>query len=156
MTEGSGSGGLTRRHAVSGAVGGIAVVGVLPLLASCSASNGASDSNGSGGGGSAGGAAPAQAGTKLGSVADVPVGGGKVFADEEVVVTQPTQGVYKAFSAVCTHAGCVVNRVADGSIICPCHLSRFSVADGSVQGGPAPRPLPEVKVDVKGGQASVA
>ncbi len=154
MTEESGPGeGVTRRRAVGGVVAGVAVTGALPLLAAC----GSSDGSGSGsGGGSADGSGPAATGTKLGSVADVPVGGGKVFPAEKVVVTQPSQGVYKGFSAVCTHAGCLVNRVADGTITCPCHLSQFSVSDGSVQGGPAPEPLPPVKVDVKGGQASVA
>ncbi len=92
-----------------------------------------------------------QTGTLLGMAADVPVGGGKVFTAAKVVVTQPTKGKFNAFSAVCTHVGCVCNQVADGTINCPCHGSKFAIADGSVAGGPAPTPLPGVAVAVKDG-----
>jgi Rieske Fe-S protein len=88
----------------------------------------------------------------LAAVSDIPVGGGKVFASQKVVVTQPKKGTIKAFSAVCTHAGCTVNAVSGGTINCPCHGSQFNVADGSVAGGPAPAPLPSLKVNVEGGQ----
>ena len=54
------------------------------------------------------------------------MGGGKVFADDKVVVTQPEKGEFKAFSAVCTHAGCLVSGVKDSVITCDCHGSRFS------------------------------
>ncbi|GAA0465460.1 Rieske (2Fe-2S) protein [Streptomyces sp. NPDC046215] len=87
----------------------------------------------------------------LASAADIPKGGGKVFADRKVVVTQPSEGEFKAFSAVCTHTGCLVKEVSGGTVNCPCHGSRFSVADGSVQAGPAQRPLPEERVTVEGG-----
>ena len=147
------SGGPSRRHVVTGA----AAAGVtLPLLAACGGSGGSDASGGGSGAGSSSGSSAPQQGTRLGSVADVPVGGGQVFPDEKVVVTQPTAGVYQGFSATCTHAGCLVNSVSDGTITCPCHLSKFSVQDGSVQSGPAPRPLPEVKVTVKGGVATIA
>ncbi len=76
----------------------------------------------------------------------VPVGGGVVLEAERLVVTQPQQGVFKAFSAVCTHQGCIVTSVADGVIECGCHGSRFRAADGSVAGGPANRPLREIAV----------
>ncbi|KJK59090.1 hypothetical protein UK12_06535 [Saccharothrix sp. ST-888] len=91
----------------------------------------------------------------VGPAADVPVGGGTVYREKKIVVTQPTAGQYKAFSAVCTHAGCVVDKVANGQIQCPCHSSRFAVADGAVQDGPAPSPLPEYKVTVQGGSLEV-
>ena len=81
---------------------------------------------------------------------DVPVGGGTIIADRKIVVTQPTAGQFKAFSAVCTHRGCTVAAVSDGLIRCPCHGSQFSIADGSVQGGPAPAPLAAVPVTVSG------
>jgi Rieske Fe-S protein len=87
--------------------------------------------------------------------ADVPVGGGVVLADQKVVVTQPTAGTYKAFSAVCTHQGCVVASVANGTIVCPCHGSKYSAADGSVQAGPAPAPLKSLAVTVNGSDLSV-
>src|SRR5438445_330336 len=74
---------------------------------------------------------------EVGATADVPVGGGKVFADKQVVVTQPAQGTFAAFSAVCTHQGCTVDSVANGTINCPCHGSKFKIADGSVATGPA-------------------
>lgn len=136
--------GVTRRHALTGA----ATVGVgLPLLAACASGSSTAD---------AGSAAPSPSSGPLGPTSDVPVGGGKVYPDQKVVVTQPTQGTFKGYSAVCTHQGCLVSRVEGGTIDCPCHLSRFSVEDGSVQSGPAPRPLPEVEVTVTGGQVSLA
>lgn len=84
------------------------------------------------------------------ATADVPVGGGVILADQEIVVTQPAAGEFKAFSAICTHQSCLVTSVADGTIDCSCHGSRFDVADGSVAGGPAPSPLAAVAVRVVG------
>jgi Rieske Fe-S protein len=78
------------------------------------------------------------------------VGGGVVIAAQKVVVTQPTAGEFKAFSATCTHMSCTVGSVSNGTINCPCHGSKFAVADGSVKQGPAGRPLPEVSVKVDG------
>lgn len=98
----------------------------------------------------------ASAGEELGRTGDIPVGGGKVFTDRKVVVTQPAKGDFKAFSAVCTHMGCTVNKVADGTIDCPCHASRFRIADGSVAGGPAPEPLPEKQITVDGDSIRLA
>ncbi|MGW6273552.1 MULTISPECIES: Rieske (2Fe-2S) protein [unclassified Streptomyces] len=93
---------------------------------------------------------PPPAADELAKTSDIPVGGGKVFKDEKVVVTQPRKGDFKAFSAVCTHSGCTVAEVADGTINCACHGSKYRVADASVAGGPAPRPLPPRKIDVTG------
>ncbi|MFI1766518.1 Rieske (2Fe-2S) protein [Streptomyces sp. NPDC020800] len=89
-------------------------------------------------------------GKVLTSTNDVPEGGGKVFAAQKVVVTQPQKGQFKAFSAICTHMGCTVNRVADGTIDCPCHGSKYRITDGSVVHGPAPRPLPPKTIKVEG------
>ncbi len=100
------------------------------------------------------GAAPAQAG--LAPVADIPVGGGKVFADQGVVVTQPQPGTFAAFDATCPHQGCKVNEVTDGSISCPCHGSKFAVADGAPTSGPATSPLGSRKVAVQGDQIVLA
>jgi Rieske Fe-S protein len=80
------------------------------------------------------------AGTKLGPAADVPVGGGTVYESLEVVVTQPEAGRFDGLSAVCTHTGCIVNKVEAGLIECPCHGSRYHL-DGTVARGPAPRAL---------------
>ncbi|HET7304146.1 MAG TPA: Rieske (2Fe-2S) protein, partial [Segeticoccus sp.] len=89
------------------------------------------------------------------AAAEVPVGGGVISARDHVVVTQPQRGTYKGFSAVCTHQGCTVTNVADGTINCPCHGSRFSIVDGSVKQGPAPKPLPELPVKVAGDRITV-
>jgi|SRR5690606_39104847 len=88
--------------------------------------------------------------TRVASVADIPVGGGKVFKRHKIVVTQPIEGEFKAFSSQCTHGGCQVSDVSGGSINCRCHDSRFEISDGSVLGGPARRPLSPAKVAVKG------
>jgi Rieske Fe-S protein len=89
-------------------------------------------------------------------LADVPVGGGRVVAAEEVVVTQPERGRIMCFSAVCTHRGCVVSDVRGGTINCGCHGSRFSVADGTVVNGPASTALPTVPITVQDGVVRLA
>jgi Rieske Fe-S protein len=94
-------------------------------------------------------------GTLLGLASAVPVGGGMVYTDAKVVVTQPSKGEYKAFSAVCTHVGCLCNQVAGGTINCPCHGSKFKITDGSVVAGPAPAPLPAKTVTVTDGKVYV-
>jgi Rieske Fe-S protein len=86
---------------------------------------------------------------------DVPVGGGVIVSDAKVVVTQPQEGSFKAFTAVCTHQGCLVSSVADGSISCACHGSVFSAADGSVVQGPARSPLAELAATVSGDTITV-
>ncbi|MGC4987130.1 MULTISPECIES: Rieske (2Fe-2S) protein [unclassified Streptomyces] len=98
----------------------------------------------------------ASSGQQLATTSDIPVGGGTIFKDQKVVVTQPAKGDFKAFSAICTHAGCTVNKVADGTIDCPCHGSKFSVEDGAVKAGPAPRPLPAEKITVEGNSIRLA
>ncbi|MGW6539528.1 Rieske (2Fe-2S) protein [Streptomyces sp. NPDC055051] len=103
-----------------------------------------------------GGATSGPAGTPLASTSEIPVGGGTVFKDRKVVVTQPVEGEFKAFSAVCTHQNCLVNKVANGTIDCPCHGSRFAITDGAVEAGPAPRPLPAEEITVSGETISLA
>jgi Rieske Fe-S protein len=85
--------------------------------------------------------------TVIAKTSEVPLGSGVIIGD--VVLTQPTQGVFNGLSAICTHAGCTVNKVADGTISCPCHGSRFNL-DGSVANGPATRPLPAKAILVQG------
>ncbi|MFF7929435.1 Rieske 2Fe-2S domain-containing protein [Streptomyces sp. NPDC007940] len=96
------------------------------------------------------------AGSVLAKTSDIPEGGGKIFKDSGVVVTQPTAGEFKAFSSKCTHQGCAVTGITDGVITCPCHKSEFSVADGSVKKGPATQPLPEEKITVSGDSITLA
>ena len=98
------------------------------------------------------GAGAGAAGGAIAATANVPVGGGLVVKDRKIVVTQPTEGEFKGFSAVCTHAGCVVKEVAGGTINCPCHGSKFSITDGSVVAGPAKKQLGEVTVAVEGAE----
>jgi nitrite reductase/ring-hydroxylating ferredoxin subunit len=118
----------------------------LPLLAACGGGSGGSAGSSSSGG--SGGATTVP-------VADVPVGGGTILTGPKVVVTQPTKGDFKAFSAICTHQGCPVGQVEGGDIICPCHGSHFSITDGSPVSGPAQSALASRKVSVAGGQISV-
>ncbi|GHF22179.1 Rieske (2Fe-2S) protein [Streptomyces griseoluteus] len=89
-------------------------------------------------------------GQALGSVSEIPEGGGKIFAAQKVVVTQPKKGEYKAFSAICTHQGCSLDKVADGTVDCSCHGSRFRISDGSVAQGPATQPLAAKEIMVHG------
>ncbi|WP_406674580.1 Rieske (2Fe-2S) protein [Nonomuraea sp. N2-4H] len=100
--------------------------------------------------------AEAKADAALADVSDIPEGGGKVFKDQKVVVTQPAAGEFKAFSAVCTHAGCTVASVSNQTINCPCHGSKFSIADGSVTDGPAGGPLEEKQIQVDGQKIRLA
>jgi Rieske Fe-S protein len=95
---------------------------------------------------------PEVGGTVLGTASEIPVGGGKIFTAAKVVVTQPVRGQYNGFSAVCTHVGCVLSEVADGTIDCPCHGSEFKITNGAVVTGPAPSPLPKKQIKVVDGQ----
>ncbi|MBB6348503.1 QcrA and Rieske domain-containing protein [Nonomuraea muscovyensis] len=101
-----------------------------------------------------GGASPTKKakaeGKALAETADIPSGGGKVFESQKVVVVQTQSGDFKAFTAVCTHAGCTVASVSNGTINCPCHGSKFKIEDGSVAAGPAEQPLEEKKIKVDG------
>ena len=81
---------------------------------------------------------------------DIPLGGGTILAAQKIVITQPQAGSFDAFTAVCTHQGCIVATVSGGTINCPCHGSKFSIANGSVVNGPATSPLPPVSIKVRG------
>ncbi|MEU9843982.1 Rieske (2Fe-2S) protein [Actinomadura sp. NPDC048032] len=139
---GDGAAGGTRRGLLIGA----GLAGVAGLAAAC----GGSGDDG-GGAGSEGGP-----GAALASVGEIPVGGGKVFEDAKVVVCQPRQGEFTAFSATCTHRGCGVGSVSGGTINCHCHGSKFKITDGSVASPPADEPLAAKKVTVQGGKIMLA
>jgi Rieske Fe-S protein len=120
--------------------------GATSAAAASAASTGSAASSSPASSGSAGGTASGA----LTGTSDIPVGGGKIFPTQLVVVTQPTAGAFKAFSAVCTHMGCTVNQIANGRIDCPCHGSEYSITDGAVLAGPAPKPLPAKTIKVTG------
>jgi Rieske Fe-S protein len=92
---------------------------------------------------------------ELAATADIPVGGGLVILKDNVVVTQPAAGEFKAFSAVCPHVGCLLDKVANGTIDCPCHGSTFRISDGSVVTGPATQPLTPVAITVTDGMITI-
>lgn len=144
---------LTRRGALAGSAVVVAggVVGFLvtrnsPAARATGASAAANAYGPAPSGGRAGGG-----GQLLARLNQVPPGGGIVVAKEAVVLTRTASGDVHAFSAVCTHQGCTVDRVSGGTIQCPCHGSRFDADTGAVRAGPAPRPLPPVTVQVKDG-----
>ena len=111
--------GPNRRNVITG----LAAAGVgVPLLAACGAATPSTPT--------------AKPGTALTKTSSVPVGGGVILASANVVVTQPTSGEFKCFSATCTHQGCQLGSVSNGAIICPCHGSEFSILNGANTAGP--------------------
>ncbi|MEJ7775368.1 MAG: Rieske (2Fe-2S) protein [Nocardioidaceae bacterium] len=152
----------TRRTVLRGAmVAGVAV----PFLAACggdSTSNGSSPSSTGSTSPPGGSTSPPDGGGSTGTdsaiarTGDVPEGGGLILEDPQIVITQPAAGEFKGFSSICTHQGCPVDNVTDGTINCACHGSMYSIKDGSVVGGPAPAPLPEQKIAVKGKSIALA
>jgi nitrite reductase/ring-hydroxylating ferredoxin subunit len=125
-----------------GVLAGVGLVGLAGVVTAC----------GAGGSSSAPAAAGAAAtpANALAATGEIPVGSGKIFTGPKVVVTQPTAGDFKAFSAVCTHMGCIVGTVSNGTIDCPCHGSQYSISTGDVVAGPAPKPLPAEQIKVSG------
>ncbi|MFD4277728.1 Rieske (2Fe-2S) protein [Streptomyces cyaneofuscatus] len=143
---------LLERRTVVLAVG---AAGAAAALTACGGSDGSGGAEsveqqpGSSGAGGSGGAV-------LAKTADIPEGGGVVFAAQKVVVTQPSAGEFKAFSATCTHQGCAVKDVVDNVITCPCHNSTFDAATGSPTAGPATQPLPAREISVAGDSITLA
>ncbi|MGP3948136.1 Rieske (2Fe-2S) protein [Streptomyces sp. 7N604] len=154
MTGTQGTGRSTSRRTVVAAAGATCLAAALAACGdSGEDSGGDAQQQPSGGDASApesGGSSGGGGGAVLGQAADIPVGGGKVFKDQKVVVTQPTEGEFKAYAALCTHQGALLNEVTGGTINCPLHHSQFAIADGSVKKGPATQPLPGAKVTVDG------
>ena len=135
-------------------LGGLAAAGVgVPLLAACGGGgpSTAADSSGTSSAGSG-----HQSGEQVAQTSDIAVGGGEIFPDQEVVVTQPTAGEFKCFTAICTHQGCLLSSVSGGTINCDCHGSQYSIESGDVEQGPATFPLAEVPITVSGDEISFA
>jgi nitrite reductase/ring-hydroxylating ferredoxin subunit len=159
---------VTRRTAVRG----LALVGLgAPVLAACGAAEDeptAGTTPDATAGGTSDPAAPSTPtddatapGAALAATSEIPVGGGKVFDEEKIVVVQPTEGDFKAYSAVCPHQSCIFTEVNDNAIRCGgCHQSEFSSLDGvntvGPNGGEANlRPLGEVAITVSGDSISL-
>jgi Rieske Fe-S protein len=138
---------VSRQKVLLGAGFGLVTAG----LAACSTYGNKPEAGGESGTTTAASPASGGAGTAtakaIAKTADVPVGSGVIVGD--IVVTQPSAGMFKGFSAKCTHKGCLVDKVADGTIDCPCHGSKFNL-DGSVAHGPAQQPLEAKNVTVQG------
>jgi Rieske Fe-S protein len=126
--------------------------GPPPATSGAATSGGGASPAATGGGAATGSAATggAPAASPLTSTSDVPEGGGTIIDGKNIVITQPQAGSFKAFTAVCTHQGCIVSTVSGGTINCPCHGSKFSIKDGSVVNGPAPSPLAPIAIKVEG------
>ena len=149
--------GLNRRQALTGAA---IAAAATPILAACGGNDSSSAQDPAGSGSSktpsGGGNSSGTTATALAQTSDIPVGGGEVLANDNVVITQPTKGTFKGFSATCTHQGCTLASVSDGTINCGCHGSQFSIKDGSNVTGPSGSPagsvaaLPEVAIKVEG------
>ncbi|TFC27179.1 Rieske (2Fe-2S) protein [Cryobacterium sp. TMT2-18-3] len=88
---------------------------------------------------------------EVAKLADIPVGGSieASLDGKPILISQPTAGTVVAFSAICTHQGCVVKSAKD-EFGCPCHGSKFDRATGEALAGPATEPLAPVKVTVTG------
>jgi Rieske Fe-S protein len=136
--DASGDGQLARRTVLRGAaLGGVSVTALVACGSDdddTSSSDGDDTSNGGDGGD--GGNGGDGGGEALGPTSEIPVGGGAIYADQEVVVTQPTAGEFVGFSAICKHQGCVVAEVSGGSINCGCHGSRYDIETGEPVEGP--------------------
>ena len=143
------SGELTRRSAIRAAavvlVGGVAGFAAARNSAAAKAKAGTTAANAYGAG--SGGTSRA-----LAKVSAIPSGGGRIITSPPIVLVRSSSGQVHAFSAICTHQGCPVSTIADGTIDCPCHGSKFDLATGKVVAGPAPRPLPPVAVAVRDGE----
>ncbi|TDC59290.1 Rieske (2Fe-2S) protein [Micromonospora sp. KC207] len=147
----------TRRALLAGA----GAVGATIVLAACgSDAEGGGDSAPTGGDSAPTGGASATGGAgdsgALASTADIPVGGGAVFAAKGVVITQPEAGTFKGFDPICTHQRCPVSNVDGGTINCTCHNSKFSITDGSVTSGPATKALAAKELKIDGDRISLA
>lgn len=129
---------LTRREVLG--LSAIGAAGIAAVLTGCSAEETATSTMVS------------DSGLEVGPVSSVPVGGGANFTVQgtPMVVTQEKEGAFKAFSAVCTHQGCLVG-CRDKEIVCDCHASIFNPSTGAVISGPAPSGLPEIPIEVRDG-----
>lgn len=91
-------------------------------------------------------------GKPIAATKDIPVGGGKYFEKDQLIVAQPKKGKFNAFNSTCSHANCPVSDMeTKGKMICPCHNAEFDL-DGKPVKGVARRPLKPEKIVVAGGK----
>lgn len=88
---------------------------------------------------------------------EIPVRGYKIFQyptdTAPCILVRTTETEYVAYSRICTHNSCPVFwHPEDNAFLCPCHQGAFSVTNGAVLRGPPPRPLPEVKLRIRGNE----
>lgn len=162
-----------------GAVLGVGTAGAS-VLAACGGGSGGQSGDGAGGGGTAASGGPettaakpsgeptgngateaqgasggqAADGQALAQTSEVPPGSAVEFEDggQPALLVHLESGDFVAYSAVCTHRQCTV-AYRDGQLACPCHGSVFDPANGGqVVSPPAQRPLPEIPVEVRGGE----
>ncbi|RFU82465.1 Rieske (2Fe-2S) protein [Streptomyces triticagri] len=88
----------------------------------------------------------------LGAADAIAPGAVKLYREQRLVVSRSAAGEYTAFSAQCTHAGCVLDKIEKDEGNCPCHGSRFDVRTGDVLEGPATVPLNPVPVREENGK----
>ncbi|WP_415936488.1 Rieske (2Fe-2S) protein [Streptomyces sp. 039-1] len=120
---------------------GVALTPVAGLgLAACS------------GGGGGGAPATPTAPVVLGAESEVAKGGAELYQDQNVVVSRAVDGSLTAFSSICTHAGCAINKLDGTTLVCPCHGSEFDARTGKVLRAPATEPLNPLSVEAKNGK----
>ncbi|WP_307624067.1 Rieske (2Fe-2S) protein [Streptomyces sp. V3I7] len=103
-------------------------------------------------GAGAAGAPKPTAPVQLGAESEVAKGGATLYREHNVVVSRDDDGTLKAYSTICTHAGCAINRLQGTTLICPCHGSEFDARTGKVLQAPATEPLNELPVKVAKGR----
>ncbi|HBA90097.1 MAG TPA: cytochrome B6 [Geobacter sp.] len=88
---------------------------------------------------------------------ELPEGEAKFFeyAGSSAVLVKTKTGEMVALSAVCTHLGCIVQWIKEKQqFLCPCHGGLFAT-DGTVVGGPPPRPLAKIPITLTEGKITV-
>ena len=80
-----------------------------------------------------------------------------VEAEGRQIMLYRHSGSLYAIDNICSHAGGLLSRgqVADLTVTCPLHGSRFALADGSVVRGPASQPQPVLPTRIRNGWIEV-
>lgn len=142
---------------VAGAVGipAVALTACSPAKAPASAAGNTSAPAGAGSsaaGSSTAGSSSDSGGAPLAKLSDIKVGeavSARGADGKPIIIARPTATTVAAFSAICTHQACTV-APAGKELDCPCHGSVYDATTGQVINGPAPSPLPPVKVTLSG------